>query len=105
MAKQNVPKEGFRGPYSGRPIHHAYGVAYEATRSPVKDEKSLGRGVPHPDDPPQPRHVDGPIGGIGQRVDLLRRGDWPQGEVYDRLRRLKELWDEGHITEEEYAAK
>ena len=38
-------------------------------------------------------------------MDLSHREGGPQGDVYDRLRRLKELLDEGHITEQEYSAK
>jgi hypothetical protein len=78
----------------------------EPEKSQVETRKTQGRRVPHPDDPPKPRPITGPVRGVNQRVDLPGgRGQEPQGDVYERLRRLKGLLDEGHITEEEYATK
>jgi hypothetical protein len=84
-----------------------YGVPKEDPEKPqAENREKLGRPVPHPDDPPKPRPITGPVRGIGQRVDLPRDRDVePQGGIPERLRRLKGLLDEGLITQEEYEAK
>jgi hypothetical protein len=84
-----------------------YGVATDADaeKKPADKKERFGRRVPHPDDPSP--SVSGPVRGIGQQVNLPPEPSARKDEidVYERLRRLKELLDEGHLSQEEYDAK
>lgn len=97
-----VPPEDLAGDASN------YGFSKEPARSEQPAQK-LGRRLPHPDDskamPERPRTIMGPGAGIDQNVTLPGDRGASERDVYERLKRLKELKDEGHITEEEYATK
>lgn len=81
-----------------------YGLAKEPRPAPGRPPPR-GRQLPHPDD-----EILSPRRGVNQSVNLPRppkQEKPPQGQfdVYERLRGLKAMFDEGHITLEEYEAK
>jgi hypothetical protein len=62
------------------------------------DPPRMGRRVPHPDDP-----VPGPAGATTPEARDERQPSEPN--VYEQIRRLAELRDEGLVTPEEFEAK
>lgn len=101
-----IPAEDLAGDASN---YGAHGNRPDQPSAEAREK--LARPVPHPDDPPKPRRPVGPIRGIDQRVDVPKNG--PESEpqrprsddVYEQVRGLAKLRDEGHITQEEFEAK
>lgn len=93
-----------------------YGFSEEPEKPGTEKTEKIGRRLPHPDDPLErprgrPRTVIGPGAGVDQSVTLSGGAGGEaaskvnESDVYERLKRLKDLRDEGHLTDEEYAAK
>lgn len=79
-------------------------VTHQANGAEPEDQRILVRRIPHPDDPP-PAEAGQPPEEEDRATPAPPPQPEPDSDIYDHIRRLAELRDEGVIDSKEFEAK